>query len=241
MQHTLKTAITALTVLPLLSCTAPKAAREPQPAVAPVAANGPVAAGALWLVSQAESLITIEVLRGGPLASLGHNHVIAARQILGELHLASALQQSSFTLILPVSRFAVDEAALRSAAGPDFTASVPDAARDGTRGNMLGENLLDAARFPNIEIESQRMQRTAAGLIVDVRVRLRGTEHVLHLPCLLRIDAAHLSVSGDFLLRQSELGLTPFSIMLGALQVQDQMHVRFGLVAHPASPTAAPR
>jgi hypothetical protein len=34
-------------------------------------------------------------------------------------------------------------------------------------------------------------------------------------------------------LRQSELGLKPFSIMLGALQVQDQMVVKFRIVAKP--------
>jgi hypothetical protein len=42
-------------------------------------------------------------------------------------------------------------------------------------------------------------------------------------------------VRGEFALRQSELGLTPFSAMLGALQVQDEMHLTFRLVAHPRS------
>jgi hypothetical protein len=32
-------------------------------------------------------------------------------------------------------------------------------------------------------------------------------------------------------LRQSDLGLTPFSVMLGALQVQDEMHIKFKIVA----------
>jgi hypothetical protein len=42
--------------------------------------------------------------------------------------------------------------------------------------------------------------------------------------------------------RQTDLGLKPFSAMLGALQVQDEMRVRFRIVAHE-SPThgAAPR
>jgi len=40
-----------------------------------------------------------------------------------------------------------------------------------------------------------------------------------------------LSASGSFELRQSALGLTPYSLMLGALQVQDAMTVKFRLVA----------
>jgi len=36
--------------------------------------------------------------------------------------------------------------------------------------------------------------------------------------------------SGELALRQSELGITPYSAMLGALQVQDEMRVQFRLV-----------
>ena len=41
-----------------------------------------------------------------------------------------------------------------------------------------------------------------------------------------------LIVSGDTVLKQSELGLKPFSAMLGALQVQDEMHISFRIHAH---------
>jgi hypothetical protein len=34
-------------------------------------------------------------------------------------------------------------------------------------------------------------------------------------------------------LRQTDLGLTPYSLMLGALQVQDAMTVKFKIVALP--------
>ena len=42
--------------------------------------------------------------------------------------------------------------------------------------------------------------------------------------------------SGELPLRQSDLGLTLFSAMLGALQVQDEMHVSFRIVARAAEP-----
>jgi hypothetical protein len=38
-------------------------------------------------------------------------------------------------------------------------------------------------------------------------------------------------ISGEMPLRQSDLGLTPFSAMLGALQVEDEMRVKFRIVA----------
>jgi hypothetical protein len=40
-----------------------------------------------------------------------------------------------------------------------------------------------------------------------------------------------LSATGSLELRQTALGLTPFSLMLGALQVQDQMRLKFRIIA----------
>jgi hypothetical protein len=43
--------------------------------------------------------------------------------------------------------------------------------------------------------------------------------------------AGRISASGTAVLRQSDMGLTPLSVMLGALQVQDELTVKFKLVA----------
>ena len=45
----------------------------------------------------------------------------------------------------------------------------------------------------------------------------------------------HLTATGEFSVKQSDLGLKPFSVLGGALQVQDQMKVKFSVVA--AKPT----
>jgi hypothetical protein len=42
-----------------------------------------------------------------------------------------------------------------------------------------------------------------------------------------------LSATGSLELRQSNLGLTPYSLMMGALQVQDAMTIKFKIVATP--------
>jgi hypothetical protein len=48
------------------------------------------------------------------------------------------------------------------------------------------------------------------------------------------LENSRLIVSGELPIKQSDLGLTPFSAMLGALQVQDEMRVRFRIVARQA-------
>ena len=44
-----------------------------------------------------------------------------------------------------------------------------------------------------------------------------------------------VEASGEFPLRQTDLGLTPFSALLGALQVVDEMKIRFRIVAQAAA------
>jgi hypothetical protein len=50
-------------------------------------------------------------------------------------------------------------------------------------------------------------------------------------PFTLEAAAGQLSVAGTLELRQSTLGLPPFSVMMGALLVRDDMRLRFKIVA----------
>src|SRR5688572_1142558 len=62
----------------------------------------------------------IYVYRAGMMANLGHNHIVVAREIAGELWVRSTPADSAFHLRLPVASFAVDPPELRAQAGADF-------------------------------------------------------------------------------------------------------------------------
>ncbi len=49
-------------------------------------------------------------------------------------------------------------------------------------------------------------------------------------PLVLAGDAQHLNATGSIDLKQTALGLTPFSLFLGALQVQDSMQISYKVV-----------
>ena len=84
-----------------------------------------------------------------------------------------------------------------------------------------------------------RAARAAA--LAEIQARVRGEVAVLPVPVHYQRSAAQLTVTGEGPLKQSELGLKPFSALLGALQVQDEMRVSFRIVAHAAArPLAAP-
>jgi YceI-like domain len=210
--------------------------RSPPAAPAP----GAIAAahrGVPYEVAAAESLLSIRVFKAGTLAAAGHNHLIASHDLAGTFYLPDQPLQSSFELRFAVDGLTVDEASLRTALhSADFPPDVPDSARDGTRRNMLSAALLDGANHPHILLRAVALQEQAppiaGGVLAHVLVSVRDSDHEITLPVRWRRTGSTLTVDADSQLRQSELGLRPFSALLGALQVQDEMQVNLHLVAH---------
>jgi polyisoprenoid-binding protein YceI len=210
------------------------ATRAPRPEVpqsVPVHA-APAAAGPAYQVLGSESLLIVRVYRGGTLARVGHNHIVASHDLAGTIHVAKDPSRSSFELKFPVASLTVDEAELRAAQGPDFAGDAPDtAARDGTRRNMLGPAVLDADHYPQISLRSAGLEPEADRLSARVEVRIRDQVHIATVPISYTLTANELLAQGEFRLKQSDIGLQPFTALLGALAVQDEMQLQFRLVA----------
>ncbi len=200
----------------------------------------PPAGVAAYRIDSAQSELRLLVYSASPMARLGHNHVIINRAVSGWVDAAGAAG-GSFSLQVPVADFLVDDAQARAAEAPDFSQEVTEDARAGTRHNMLGPALLDAVRFPTITISSIAVTPAAQGqgpdteaprrLVATLAVQVAGHASRLTVPFKLETAAGRISASGTAVLRQSEMGLTPFSVMLGALQVQDELTVKFKFVA----------
>ncbi|MBU6470721.1 MAG: YceI family protein [Gammaproteobacteria bacterium] len=171
------------------------------------------------------------VYRAGPLAGFGHNHVIQATHIRGDIYLGADLQHSGFTLALPVKDFEVDAPQARAVEGPDFAKQPSAQAVQGTYTNMLGVGELDAAAYPDIRIRSVGFTGPEWGPDTTVRIELHGVARDLTVPIALEHCGQRLIASGAFEIRQSAFGIRPFSILGGGLQVADTVQVRFHLVA----------
>jgi hypothetical protein len=200
-------------------------------------APGPPHLGRPYDVVAAESLLTVLVYRAGPLARAGHNHVIASHELTGTVYVHADPARSSCEVHVPVGSFTVDEPELRAREGSEseFPPEVPQSARDGTRTNMLSEAVLDAMRYPAVHITCLQLE-SAPAPAVRVRISLRGRATTVAVTLKYSPGPLELSADGELALKQTELGLTPFTALLGALQVQDEMRIRFHLVAR-AAPT----
>lgn len=232
----------ALVLVCLAGCpTPPRGPEAPPTAGVPATPaegpRGPRREGRPYDVVSKESLLTILAFRGGTLAKVGHNHVIASHDLIGTFYVPDDVLRSTFELHVPVAQLTIDEPALRATEGPDFPTEVPDSAKEGTRRNMLGEALLNGAQYPELTLTSQRIQPTAvaSSVTADVLITVRGQAHTVSVPVVYELVGGELRASGDLAIKQTELGLTPFSAMLGALQVQDELRVKFHILARAAT------
>jgi len=80
-------------------------------------------------------------------------------------------------------------------------------------------------------VRSLRVTETRGGLEATVAIEAAGHESQLTVPFTLDRSPGRLSASGALTVRQTALGLTPFSIFLGALRVEDAIGLKFKLVA----------
>jgi hypothetical protein len=177
----------------------------------------------VFQVDTAQSLVTIVVRRDGRLARLGHDHVVAARDVAG--FVAPAEGRADFYLRL--DRLTVDEPALRAEAGLDTQPSAADI--EGTRRNML-ETVLEADKHPFVllRVKSIAAQRLSAALT------LHGVTRDVEIPARIEPGATEIAASGSFELKQTDFGIVPMSVLGGAIQVRDRMELRFAIRARRA-------
>jgi hypothetical protein len=221
----------ALLAALLAACTPPLREAAPQPpATAPAEFPRAFYEQALsrgqpvYRIEPARSLVAITVRRGGSLARLGHDHVVASRGVQGLV----APGDGRADLYLPLAGLSVDEPALRAEAGLDTQPGEADIAA--TRTNML-DKVLEVQRFPFALIGV----KTRADARLDVAITLHGQTRHFEVPARVAAGRGEMRVSGELEFDQSEFGIVPFSVLGGAIQVQDRLSLRFNLHATEAA------
>lgn len=224
-----KSAVNLLLPLVLAAC-APSSVIE-EPAAGPDLPLRSLAGAAHYRVVEDDTLVYARVFRGGSMAKLGHNHVVAFTGVRGDVYLGDGPAESLVDLLIPVAGVVVDPPALRHAQGRDFRTEISDDARSRTRDNMLGEKVLDAARHPYIVVSSSAMEGTLDEPVVTLDIVIREVTRQVTVPVSLSHDADGLAAAGRLDLRQSDFGMEPFQVLGGALRVQDRVELVFEIAA----------
>lgn len=186
------------------------------------------------------TVVTVFVRRAGPLAKLGHDHVITSTDEAGSVWLGNTPADSSFELALPVDLLDVDLPAARAAAGLEFAAPVADAARAGTlqhaacRGARCGTFSHHHAAIRG-DVRCLAATRRACGRDAE------GVEREQEIPVVVELDADGLTARGELRLNQTDFGITPFAVAGGAIRVADTLEIRFEIAAASPGAISLPR
>lgn len=195
--------------------------------IALLGASLPAAAAAqarTYTVDAEASRLTVHAGRAGLFKFAGHEHEIAAGKFNGEVVADPAdIGRSSVSLVFDAGSLKV----LAEGEPPE------DAPKVQTR--MLGADVLDAVRFPEISFRSLKVEgRQESEGIYNVRVTgglgVRGRTQELTLPLRVEIAADTLTAMGQAVIRQSGFGITPVSVG-GVVKVKDELAVEYKIVA----------
>jgi polyisoprenoid-binding protein YceI len=160
-------------------------------------------------IDKARSTMTVRVAKTGMLSALGHDHEISAP--IGSGVVDTAVGQVDLH---------VHAAALRVA---DPNGSEKD--RQEIQKNMVGPEVLDADRYPEISFRSKSAEKSGAGWTVAGELTLHGQTR----PITLQVTERDGHFVGSARLRQSEYGMKPIKVAGGTVRVKDEIRIDFDI------------
>ena len=166
------------------------------------------------------STITLHVAKSGLFRAFADNHVIQAPVTSGSMDDGPAARVQ---LVVDVAHLRVVDPGL----------SPSD--RDKVQTRMLGPEVLDVGRFPQIRFQSTAVDQVKPGAwVVTGTLTLHGESHVVKLNVTTEQGRYKAATS----LKQTDYGITPISIAGGAVTVKDEVQVDADIVEMPVSAPA---
>jgi uncharacterized protein involved in outer membrane biogenesis len=90
---------------------------------------------------------------------------------------------------------------------------------------------LNGEQFPKIRIVGTGPAGGAGSEAMAVTIELLGRSVPLTLPTKVSVDGDVITASGSFELNHADLGMKPFSVMMGALQVGEKLSFTYSIKA----------
>lgn len=180
-----------------------------------------VAAAPKTFTIDGTSTATAHVGKTGLGSFAGHEHLVLAQDLQGEVVLDSEdLSKSSVDLIIKTRSLTVSEKG-----EPEGDAAKVQEA-------MRGPSVLDAARFATIHFGSQAVsgKQTAPGsyeLLVTGEFSLHGVVKTFKVPVQVTVQGTALTASGKLTVKQTDFGIEPTTAAGGLVKVEDEVAISF--------------
>ena len=189
-----------------------------------------------YVIDPAESEVYWRIYRAGPLAGLGHSHVISLVEFEGRLALGDDPADSVWELSFPVDGLVIDIPELRARYGEEFESVPSEDDKEGTKVNMLTDRVLDGVNFPEIRLEGSGVVGSLDDASLPVRIQMLGRTIEQTFPASISITADTVTVTGEYRLTHTDLGMEAFSLLGGAMAVGEDIDFTYRLVAVAVDP-----
>jgi polyisoprenoid-binding protein YceI len=171
------------------------------------------------------SKVQINVYKEGVFKAFGHDHLVAAKELSGQVQFdPEKIDQSAVRLKIPTKSITVI----------DPGESEKD--RQDVQATMEGEKVLDVAKFPEITFASSSVtaaRKTPAGWEVTLsgKLKLHGVEKPVNFPLRVNAEANELRGEGEVSILQTDYGITPVRVGGGSVKAKDKLKITFNIVA----------
>jgi polyisoprenoid-binding protein YceI len=168
------------------------------------------AAGQVVRIDIDSSRLLVHVSKSGVFSGFADNHEVEAPISEGTIDEKEARV-----------RFSVDSRRMKV-----LDPQLPAEKRRQVEERMLGPEVLDSTRFPEITFESSHVEQDREGKVrVDGRLSLHGVTKLVSV-------VAHVEngrYTDRFALKQRDYGITPVSIAGGTVKVKDELMIEFDI------------
>lgn len=185
----------------------------------------------VFTIDSSRSFLRIFVGRAGLLSEMGHNHIITSKNITGSLNYLSSPKISTATFSIPAQSLIVDDESERKSAGDEYK-SVPSISdKQGTTNNMLSNSVLDANKYPSIQLNVEGITKNNYLNTYNVQISIKHHVIFQELPGLTSINENTMTIDANFTLDHAQINLKPFSILGGLLRVAEQLRFELHIEA----------
>lgn len=173
---------------------------------------------------------------------LGHQHGVEARLVSGTLALGAT--ENAGRLVFDMKSFDADTDRARQYVG--LSGSTDPGTRSAVNTNMRGSAILDVNRYPTAAFDISSAAATGRqgpqGLPI-YSLQGRFTLHGKTRPLAIDVEAEQVRgwwhVRGNFVIRQTDFGITPYSKAFGAIGVADPLRIFGDLFVAPTDSVAS--
>ena len=151
----------------------------------------------------------------GKAARLGHDLVLALDAWAGEATMAGQAPESL--------KLTAEVTSLRVESGTGGAKPLSDKDRDSIRKNAL--KAMHADRHPQVVFTSSSVDPAPDGYAVTGSLSIGGTERTVVLHLAVTDDPGGLAIAARVPVKQTEHGVEPYSTMMGALRLRDEVEV----------------